>query len=103
VTAFPQNVDRWLEAAGEVELIGGWAEVALTPGFTAAVDVSAYLVFLTSYEAILIFVQNRTPAGFEIHAAPCVRGKHMQSTHCAYRIIAPPRPPPPPKQGAVAV
>jgi hypothetical protein len=90
---FPQSIDGWLEVAGEVDLIGGWAEVALSREFAAAVDVSAYLVFLTSNDPVLLFVQNRTPTSFEIHSARWVGGKHAQSTRCAHRIIAPPRPP----------
>ncbi len=44
--------DTWLEEAGEVELIGGWAEVALGEEFAAAADTAHYQVFLTSYDAV---------------------------------------------------
>jgi hypothetical protein len=81
--------DDWREEAGEVELIGCWAQVALTDEFAAQVDTSNYQVFLTSYDAVLVFVQNRFPRSFEIHAVPAQHGKQVKSTRCAYRVVAP--------------
>jgi hypothetical protein len=80
--------DTWLEEAGEVELIGGWAEVALAEEFAAAADTTRYQVFVTSYDAVLLFVQNRTPKGFEIHALSGQSHKLPRSTCCAYHVIA---------------
>jgi hypothetical protein len=80
--------DSWLEEAGEVELIGGWAEVALAEEFAAAADTEHYQVFLTSYDAVLVFVQNRTPKGFEIHALSEQSRKPPRSMCCAYRVMA---------------
>ena len=89
--------DDWWEVAGEVELIGCWAQVALTDEFSAQVDTSSYQVFLTSYAAALVFVQNRLPRSFEIHAVPAQRGKREMSTRCAYRVVARRLPVPMPK------
>jgi hypothetical protein len=80
--------DDWLEEAGEVELIGGWAEVAFAGEFAAAADTTRYEVFLTSYDAVLVFVQNRTPKGFEIHALSGQSQRLPRSTCCAYRVMA---------------
>jgi hypothetical protein len=80
--------DDWREVAGEVELIGCWAQVALTDEFAAQVDTSNYQVFLTSYAAALVFVQNRLPRSFEIHAVPAQHGKRAMSARCAYRVVA---------------
>jgi hypothetical protein len=79
----------WAEEAGEVELIGGWTQVALTDVFVAQIDTSNYQVFLSSYDAVLVFAQNRLPRSFEIHAAPAQHGKRAKSTWCAYRVVAP--------------
>lgn len=78
----------WLEQVGEVELIGGWAEVALADEFAAAADTAHYDVFLTSYDAVLVFAQNRTPRSFEIHALSGQARKQPRSTCCAYRVVA---------------
>lgn len=78
----------WTEEAGEVELIGGWAQVALTDEFAAQIDTSNYQVFLTSYDAVSVFVQNRLPRTFEIHVVPPQHGKRTKSTRCAYRVVA---------------
>jgi len=83
-----RGTGAWLEDAGEVELIGGWAEVSLAPEFVAAVDAARYQVFLTSYDAVVVFVQNRTPKGFEIHALSVQSHKLPRSTCCAYRVMA---------------
>jgi hypothetical protein len=80
--------DTWVETAGEVELIAGWADVALEYEFAAVADTSRYQVFLTSYDAVLVFVQNRTPKGFEIHALSTQSHKLPRSTCCAYRVLA---------------
>ena len=77
----------WTEQSDEVELIGGWTRVALTDEFVAKIDASNYQVFLTSYDAVLVFVQNRLAHSFEIHAAPAQR-KRAKSTWCAHRVVA---------------
>jgi hypothetical protein len=78
----------WTEEVGEVELIGGWAEVRLGVEFAALVDTSDYQVFLTSYDAMLVFVQNRNPGSFEIHVLSAAHRKHPRATRCAYRVLA---------------
>ena len=85
---FIADHDDWREEAGEVELIGCWAQVALTDEFSSQVDTSSYQVFLTSYDAALVFVQNRLPRSFEIHAVPSQHGKRAMSPRCAYRVVA---------------
>jgi hypothetical protein len=80
--------EQWLEETGEVELIGGWAEIPLAADFAAAIETSSYQVFVTSYDPVSVFVTNRSTAGSEIHA-PAMSGKSRQSTiRCAYRVIA---------------
>jgi len=78
--------EKWVEEVGEVDLIGGWAQVALSDHFKGQIDASDYQVFLTSYDAIAVFVQNRTPRGFEIHA---ISGKRRRSfpVRCGYRVV----------------
>lgn len=78
----------WTEEVGEVELIGGWAEVPLGIEFSARVDTSDYQVFLTSYDAMLVFVQNRKPGSFEIHVLSALHRKPPRSMRCAYRVLA---------------
>ena len=80
--------DAWLEEAGEMVLIGGWAEVALGKEFAALADTEHYQVFLTSYDAVPVFVQNRTAKGFEIHVLASPSHKLPRPTCCAYRVIA---------------
>jgi hypothetical protein len=94
-TSPPTSQDRevWLEVAGEVDLTGGWAEVALDERYAASIDASAYLVFLTSYDAAAVFVQNRTPRSFEIHAMPVPGRRGRATVRCAYRVMARPRAP----------
>jgi hypothetical protein len=84
---------QWLEALGEVELIGGWAEVTLAADFIANVDTSRYHVFATSYAAVPVFVSNRHATGFEIHAIPVARAR-LSRARCAWRAIGPRRPAP---------
>ena len=79
--------DGWLEEVGEVELIGGWAQVALADDFAAQVAAADYHVFLTSYDAAVVFVQNRTALGFEIHASPAMGRKRLSAMRCAYRVL----------------
>jgi hypothetical protein len=80
--------EQWLEETGEVELIGGWAEIPLAADFAAAIDTSSYQVFATSYDPVSVFVSNRSTTGFEIHAL-AISGKGRRSTiRCAYRVIA---------------
>jgi hypothetical protein len=78
----------WLEQIGEVELIGGWAEVRVADDFAALPNQLPYQVFLTSYDAVFVFVQNRRPHSFEIHALLGQRSKVPRSTGCAYRVVA---------------
>ncbi|MEP7183382.1 MAG: hypothetical protein ABI886_14460 [Betaproteobacteria bacterium] len=79
---------NWLEEAGEVELIGGWAEVALADAFVAQVDTTEYQVFLSSYAAALVFVQNRTQRSFEIHTMSAPGRRGHGTVHCAYLVVA---------------
>lgn len=79
----------WLEQVDEVELIGGWAEVMLAADFVARADTRRYQVYLTSYDAVQVFVQNRTTLGFEIHAMPARRGVLKSAATCGYRVVAP--------------
>jgi hypothetical protein len=77
----------WLEQFGEAELIGGWAEVALDDDFAALVECPGYQVFLTSYDPVQLFVQNRTAHSFEIHALPGLEGRRrVSSSRCGYRV-----------------
>ena len=62
--------EPWLEQLGEVELIGGWAEVALDDDFAALIERPSYQVFVTSYDPVQLFVQNRAQGSFEIHTLP---------------------------------
>jgi hypothetical protein len=78
----------WLEQVGEVELIGGWAEVGIAEAVATMADTMHYQVFLTSYDAVLVFVQNRTARSFEIHAVPAQGRKLPRPTRCAYRVVA---------------
>lgn len=78
----------WLEQVDEVELIGGWAEVMLAADFVAQADTRRYQVYLTSYDAVQVFVQNRTGRSFEIHAMPA-RGARKSAATCGYRVVAP--------------
>lgn len=76
-----------IHAVGEVELVGGWVEVALDPVRAACVGES-YQVLVTSYAGIALFVQNRTPQRFEIHAVAEPRAARRRSTRCAYCVLA---------------
>jgi hypothetical protein len=78
---------EWLEKFGEVELIGGWAEVALDEEFAALIEASDYQVFLTSYGPVLLFVQNRTARSFEIHTLPVLECRRQFPARCGYRIV----------------
>jgi hypothetical protein len=77
----------WLEQAGEVELLGGWAEVALVEEFAERMAGSEYEVFLSSYDAAVVFVQNRTPSGFEVHAMRAPGQRRHSHVLCAYRVV----------------
>jgi hypothetical protein len=78
--------EHWLEQVGEVELIGGWAEVALDDDFAAHVEPLGYQVFVTAYDAVQLFVHNRTERSFEIHVMPGALGR-ASSLHCGYLIV----------------
>jgi hypothetical protein len=78
--------EDWLEEAGEVELIGGWVQVALTDRFARQIDTTDYQVMLTSYDAVAVFVQNRTLRSFEIHAFPGKQGR-LSPVRCGYRVV----------------
>ena len=80
--------EDWIEEIGEVELIGGWAEVPLPGDFARLIDAGRYQVFITSYGPAVLFVQNRTARGFEIHTLTAKTTKRTFSTCCCYRIIA---------------
>ncbi|MDH5287501.1 MAG: hypothetical protein OEX23_12830 [Betaproteobacteria bacterium] len=94
LSAPSQRRDVWLEFAGEVDLTAGWAEVALDEHWAATIDTSSYLVFLTSYDAGSVFVQNRTPRSFEIHATSVPGRRGHATVHCAYRVMGRPKAPP---------
>lgn len=76
--------ERWVEQVGEVDLIGGWAEVALADDFASLIDPLDYQVFLTAYDPVQLFVQNRTEHSFEIHAMPGARPA-TSPLRCGYR------------------
>lgn len=78
----------WFEQVDEVELIGGWAEVTLAADFVAQADTRRYQVYLTSYDAVQVFVQNRTGRSFEIHAMPARGGMRKSASTCGYRVVA---------------
>ena len=82
-------VDRaqWLEQFGEVDLIGGWAEVALDDELAALIESPGYQVFVTPYDPVQVFVQNRAERSFEIHALPGPEGRRQLSMRCGYRIV----------------
>lgn len=88
---FPPNGDDLLETVGEAELIGGWAEVALGEEFAASIDTATYLVCVTSYDTAALFVQNRTPRGFEIHTMSSRSNRGHAMVRCAYQIVARPK------------
>ena len=78
--------DGWLEQVGEVELIGGFADVPLAAEFAATIDASSYQAFASSYDAVAVFVSNRTPRGFQIHAIRTGRTR-LSATRCAWHLI----------------
>jgi DNA-binding winged helix-turn-helix (wHTH) protein len=84
------GVSPWIEELGEAEVIGGWAQVTLSEAFASRVGGAAYQVFLTSYAPFVLFVQDRTPRGFEIHALWDGRSSCPLAGRCAYRIVAVP-------------
>ena len=77
---------QWLEQLGEVDLIGGWAEVALDDGLADLIECPGYQVFVTPYDPAQLFVHNRTKRSFEIHALPGLEGRRPLSLRCGYRI-----------------
>jgi len=82
------SLNYWLEEIGEVELIGGWAQVTLAADFASQVANSDYQVLLTSYDAAVVFVQNRTAQGFEIHTSSVVKTKKSSAIRCGYCVLA---------------
>jgi len=87
IIGFSALDEEWIEDIGEAQLIGGWAEIPLSADFAKLIDSDHYHVFLTSYDPTILFVQNRTARGFEIHALNTRRTKRAFSTCCSYRII----------------
>jgi hypothetical protein len=83
----PVGTQCMVHALGEVDLVGGWVEVALDASCAARIGAD-YQVLVTSYSGIALFVQNRTPAGFEIHAVPDVRARPRRPTRCSYCVLA---------------
>ena len=77
---------RWLEEFGEAELIGGWAQVALDETFAELLD-EDYQVFVSSYDPVQLFIQNRTRQSFEIHVLPAQPVRLRSPAHCAYHIV----------------
>src|SRR5690242_13026254 len=88
IMGFAPLGEEWIEEVGEADLIGGWAEVPLPADFAKLIDGDDYQVFLTSYGPAILFVQNRTARGFEIHALSTRRTKRAFSISCGYRVIA---------------
>jgi hypothetical protein len=76
-----------IHALGEVDLVGGWVEVALDPRQAARVG-GDYQVLVTSYGGIAVFVQNRTAERFEIHAVAEPRARRRRAPRCAYCVLA---------------
>ena len=76
----------WVEAFGEAELIGGWAQVALDSAFAQLIE-EDYQVFVSSYDPVQVFIQNRTPLSFEIHVLPGQTVYQRSPARCAYHIV----------------
>ena len=76
----------WLEEFGEAELIGGWAQIALDRAFAQLIE-EDYQVFVSSYDPVQLFIQNRTPQSFEIHVLPAQSLYLRSPAHCAYHIV----------------
>jgi len=85
--AFSSHPQRVVHALGEVDLIGGWVEVALDPADAARIG-DNYQVLVTSYGGIALYVQNRTHDGFEIHAVHDRHSRPRGATRCAYCVLA---------------
>lgn len=77
----------WLGQFGEVELIGGWAEVLLDDELARRIERPGYLVFVTSYDPVQVFVHHRTERSFEIHALPGKDARAQRSTRCGYWVV----------------
>jgi hypothetical protein len=86
-THHPVFAQCTVHALGEVDLVGGWVEVALDASCAARIG-EGYQVLVTSYAGVAVFVQNRTRAGFEIHAVPAARARPRRPTRCAYCVLA---------------
>jgi hypothetical protein len=78
--------EAWLEDFGEGTLTNGSAEVRLDPNFVAVADMTAYHVFLTSYDPTSagLAVGTRAESGFMVqeHAGGTSRGTF------SWRVVA---------------
>jgi hypothetical protein len=83
-----ESPECWFEDFGEASLKNGVATVKLDREFAALVKTGRYHVFLSSYDAVQLYVSTRSREGFEIRALPDARGKVRQRARCAYRIVA---------------
>jgi hypothetical protein len=83
-----ESPECWFEDFGEASLKNGVATVKLDREFAALVKTGRYHVFLSSYDAVQLYVSKRSREGFEIRALPDARGKVRQRARCAYRIVA---------------
>ena len=78
-----------MEQSGEVDLIGSWAEIAPDPELAGFVGTGVYVVFVSSDEPVLLYVQIRTTLGFEIHAVPVLQAGRTFSIRCCCLVMAP--------------
>jgi hypothetical protein len=62
--------------------------VSLDERFAAWIDTSAYLAFVTSDGAASVFVQNRRPRSFEVHAILVLGRRQHATVQCAYQVVA---------------
>jgi len=82
-----ESPESWFEDFGEARLRGGIAKVKLDRHYAALVRTDQYQVFLTSYDAVQLYVHRRARRGFEVRALPVSEGTHV-SARFGYRIVA---------------
>jgi hypothetical protein len=83
-----ESPECWFEDFGEASLKNGVATVKLDREFAALVKTARYHVFLSSYDAVQLYVSKRSRKGFEIRALPGAEARVRQRARCAYRIVA---------------
>jgi hypothetical protein len=80
-----ESPESWFEDFGEVQMVGGIAEVHFDPDFAALVDVDGYHVFITAYgESKGLFVAKRYATGFLV----CEQHEGTSNVSLAYRVVA---------------